>query len=181
MSNPMRSVNAAQNTLAFTLLCEPLKREPDTRQCTDSIKNGNFGLQAFFFELFNRLNKPLYNLLMLARELVSLNLLRPDIRLRLHNRSDRLLARTVDGVEVNDYIAGLVDEIPEHGVDAEGGILDEDTSLSRDVQEVGTGNPGREEVFFILVAHEFVGGCFGEVLEMAELVADGEGVGAERS
>lgn len=178
LSHPMRAIDAAQDPKTSTLLRKPLKRKPDTRQSTDGLKHRHFGPQPLPLEPFHHLNKPLHNLLMLTRKLIPLHLPRLHIPIRLHDRHDRILARTVDGVEVDDHVSPLVDEVPQHRVDAQRGVLDEDAGFGRCVEEVGDGGARGQQVFCVLVAHEFVGGGFGKVLEAAERGLHGFGVGA---
>lgn len=105
---------------------------------------------------------------MLARKFILLHLPCSHIRRGLQDRSDRLLARAIDGVEVDDHVSWFVDEIAEDGVDAEGGVLDEYTGVEGDIEEGGDCSAGGEEVVWGLVAHESVWAGLGEGLEVVQ-------------
>lgn len=175
----MRSINTTQNPQPSTLLRQPLKREPHARQRANRIKNRHSRPRPSRLDPPHRLKKPLHNLPVPTGKLIPPHLLRADIRRRLEDGGDRLLARAVDGVEIDDHVTGCVDEVAEHGVDAQGGVLEEDAGVEGAVEEVGDGGAGGEEGVGGLVAQEFVGGGFGEGLEVVEGGADGVGVGAE--
>lgn len=178
LSNPMRGVDTAQDAEPSALLRQPLKRKPHSRRGTNGVKDSHFGLQALVREALDALEEPLYDLFMLTRKLIPGDLPRLSMRCRLQDGEDRILAGAVDGVEVDYHVSRSVDEIPEHRVDAHGGVLEEDAGVDGHVEEFGDGAAGREEVLFRLVAHELVRGGFGEVLEAAEFIAHGFRIGA---
>ncbi len=129
LPDPMRPINTAQDPQPSTLLRQSLKGEPHPRHCTDGIKDGDFSFQSILLKTSDRFDKPLDNLPMLAWKVVTGNFLGADVRVRLQDRSDRLLARAIDGVEIDDHVARFVDEVAEDGVDPQGGILDENAGV----------------------------------------------------
>lgn len=184
----MRGVDEAQDALLATYADEVLEREADAGVADDGFEDGDFGLSPLLFSavvylyglaihLSHRGPEPLHELLVGNREVV----LDPDpARGRAFlQRGDGLADRAVDGVEVEDGIAGGEGQVAQDGVDAGRGVLDEDAVADGRVEVGGDGVPGGVEGGGLLVADEGVGARLGERLVFLLGLLDGLWVCAE--
>lgn len=180
MSNPVRGIDTAQHAQPSALLGQPLKRKPQPRHRTDGIEHRHLGPQPLPLQALNDIDEPRHHLLMLTGELIALHLPRRDGRVRLQDGEDGLLARGVDGVEIHDHVLlGLVEQVAQHRVDAQRGVLHEDARVERRVEEAGDAAPRPKEQVRVGVAHEFVRAGFGEGLEVPQRGEHCVRVGAE--
>lgn len=94
---------------------------------------------------------------------------------------DRLVARSVDGGEVDDDVSGLVGQVSKHRVDAGGGIGHEHARFVRRIEILGNGGARGVELSGVDVSDEFVGLAFGLVLERVQDGANVQRIGSKRS
>lgn len=92
---------------------------------------------------------------------------------------DRLLARPVDGREVDYDVLGFEHQVAQDGVDSRGGVGHERQRVNGYGEELGHGGARDVEETWEVVADERVRTCFVGILERAEGGEDGARVRAE--
>ena len=173
----MRPVNERVDPLFSTHLDQSLKRHSHTRQTRHRVEQRHpHLLPRRLFPLQHPLKPPHH---LIVRDRIRILDLDPLRRRRLGNILDRLLARAVDGAEIDDAIALLEAQTAQHHVDASRGVWHEDDRVDGDVEEGRHCLTRLVQIPRVLVAEEAVGVGFGEVLEVVHVGADGGGVGAE--
>lgn len=177
MPHPMRRINQTQHPQLFTRLRQPLKRHPHAWHTHNRVEDRNLDFPARLLHIRNLLLKRVHEPVIFKRICV----------LDLHALGRRGLgdvlngqvASLVDSGEVEDVVALFEGKVAQHRVHAGCGVGDEDDGFGRCVEEGCDCGAGRVEVRWVLVPDEVVGARFGCVLEGAQGVADGEGVGAK--
>lgn len=79
---------------------------------------------------------------------------------RLGDVGDGFPASSVDSGEVDDHIAGLVNEVSKDGVGAGAGIGDENAAFHGCFEEFGNGLARFVEEFRIVVSNEYIWSLF---------------------
>lgn len=139
MSNTVCAVDTTQNSKFSTRLRKSFKWHPQSRQAHNGVEDSNPDMLCFSLLLLD--NPP--KLTQKPRIAYRVRILHLDgLRgRRLRDVYHAPLTRPVDGIEVDDDVAGCKDEVPQDGVDACGCILDEDACICGDVEEFGYGGP----------------------------------------
>jgi hypothetical protein len=177
MPNPMRAVHERQHPELFTHAHQPLERQSEARHAHNGIKDRDPHHSAALLLLLYRRSESVDDDI-IARGKLDRDLY-ADRGRGLLNVLDAVLARVVDKVEIDDAVAGLEDERAQDGVDAGGGIGDEDELGEGHVEVCGEEGARAVEQRGVSGADELVGALLGGGLEGLEGAADGAGVRAE--
>lgn len=163
----MSPINQTQYPEVTTSPNQFLERESNARDASDGFKHRDPNIQPLFlFCVLHPGHKPVHHLGVGDRKRV-LDFHTPDWP-RLLQRRDRLLDSPVHGIEVDDRIPRLEDQVPENGVHARRGVFDEHAVCDGGVEVVSYGGAGLVEEDGLLVPDEWVRAGFGEVLVFLE-------------
>lgn len=172
------AVDQRQHALVPAYLRQPLKRHPHAGQADHRVEQRDPDAMPRLLFVREHPPEPLDHLV--VRDGVSVLDLDPLRRRRLGDVFDRLLARPVDGAEVDDPVAVRKHHASEDRVDGRRRVGHEDERLDRHVEEGGHGRPRLVQETRILVADELVRAGFRPVLEVTHLLAHRGRVCAER-
>lgn len=174
LANGMGTIDHTQDALLPARLGQPLKREPYGGLADDSVKDSHADVQPIGLGLGHHGLEPLDELIVADGELV-LDLDGAD-RGRLAEMDDGVFDSTIDGREVNDYVAFAEHQVPEDGVDARRGVADKDALFRGRLEEPGDGLAGLVQQNGTIPTDEHVGVRFSFVLESAQLILDETGI-----
>jgi hypothetical protein len=123
LSDPMGSIDHAQNVIFFAHLGDPLKGKANSRDRNDSLEHADLGCQTIVQDSRNRLGQGVEDLRVGTRQCIGKVLPMPDLsklelRICLNQGDQGFLNGPIDGVKIDDTVVLLVDQITQDRIDA---------------------------------------------------------------